>query len=187
MRNVIILALLACLAFPLTSKAQLFVSAGVSFPISPDGVSDFYSSGFGATAGFALDLPLIPVTPRAWINYDSFPIDEDAVPFDVDGGNLRAITVAADVQFTAPMGPLSPYIAPAVGLTFISLDDIESGGVQVSDSDSETASTVGIGGGLALDLLIGPQLFLDGKLLYAFTEGDNLLWMPIRLGIVLGL
>lgn len=181
MRRVLVLALLSCLISPLSSQAQLFVAGGVSFPVSPDNISDVYGSGFGATVGLALDVPLIPITPRVWANYDSFPIDKDEVPSDVDGGNLRAITVGVDAQLTMPMGPLSPYIAPAAGLTFISVDDV------VEFADSETASTLGIGAGLSFDLLVGPELFLDARLLYAFTAGDNFLWTPIRLGIVLGL
>lgn len=185
MRNVLALALLACLAFPLTSHAQLFVSGGIAFPISPDDVNDVYGSGFGATAGFAADLPLIPITPRAWVNFDSFPIDEDELGFDVDGGSLRAITIGADAQFTVPMGPLSPYFAPAAGLTFISVDDLEAGGISLDISDSESALTLGAGAGLSFDLIVGPSLFLEAKLLYAFTSGDNFMWAPIRLGIVL--
>lgn len=187
MRNVIILALLGCLASPLSSNAQLFVAGGVSFPVSPENFNDFYSSGFGATAGFALDVPLIPITPRVWVNYDSFPIDEDELIADVEGGNLRAITIGVDAQFVMPMGPLSPYIAPAAGLTFLSFDEIEASGVSVRIGDSETASTLGLGAGLVFDLLVGPELFFDARLLYAFTEGDNFLWTPIRLGIVFGL
>lgn len=185
MRNVLVLAILACLALPLTSHAQLFVAGGVSFPVSPEDVNDFYSSGFGATAGFGLDLPLIPITPRVWANYDNFAIDEDELNFDVDGGNIRAITVGADAQFVMPMGPLSPYVAPAAGLTFLSVDDVEAAGLSLDLGDSESAFTLGVGAGLVFNLIVGPQLFLDARVLYAFTSGDNFMWAPIRLGITL--
>lgn len=187
MRNVLTLALLACLASPLTSNAQIFVAGGLSFPVSPDEVSDAYSSGWGVTGGVALDLPLIPITPRAWLNFDSFGLDEDELQVDVEGGGLRLLTVAVDAKLNLPLGPISPYVAPAAGVTFVSTEDVELGGVDVGSSDSETATTLGLGAGLAMDLLIGPELFVEAKVLYALTSGDNLLWTPIRVGIVLGI
>ncbi len=185
MRNILVLAILACLASPLTSHAQLFVAGGVSFPMSPDEISDVYGTGWGATAGFALDVPLIPITPRAYVNFDSFGIDEDELGFDVDGGNLRAITLGADALFTMPLGPLSPYFAPTAGLTFLSVSDVEAGGISLAIDDSESALTLGAGAGLVLNLIVGPQVFVDVRLLYAFTSGDNFMWAPIRLGVTL--
>lgn len=184
MRHVLTIILLTVLvSLPSTAHAQLFVSGGLGFPLAPDGVRDAYGSGFGATAGYGLDLPLIPITPRVFVGFDSFPIDDDE--FEIDGGDLRAITVGADALISLPTGPLSPYIAPAAGFTFLSSEDVEVGGVEVGVSNNETALTLGFGGGLKLGLLVGPELFLDVRLLYAMTSGDNLLWAPVRVGVML--
>lgn len=184
MRNALNLAILTCLAFPMTAHAQFFVSGGLAFPVSPEEVNDVYSSGFGATAGYGLDLPLIPITPRLFANFDSFSIDEDEFPVDIDGGNLRAITIGLDALISLPTGPLSPYVAPAAGFTFLSVDDVEVEGFEFDLSDEETALTLGIGAGLQFGLLVGPTIFVDVRLLYALTSGDNFLWAPIRLGLM---
>lgn len=184
MRKSLIIAFLASFLVPVTSHAQLFVSGGVAVPVSPDDISDVYNTGFGATAGFAIDLPLMPITPRLFGSFDTFSLDDDELGFDADGGNLRAIAVGLDALFTVLPGPLSPYIAPAAGLTFLSLDDVEAGGIQFNISDEETAFTLGMGAGVMMNLLVGPKIFLDGRLLYAFTSGDNFVWAPVRLGVI---
>lgn len=185
MRYALTFVLLTCLVLPSTANAQLFVSGGLAFPISPDEVNDAYGSGFGATAGFGLDLPLIPITPRVFLGFDSFPIDEDQFAGSIDGGSLRAITLGADALISLPSGPLSPYVAPAAGFTFLSAGDVEVGGVEVELTENETALTLGLGGGLTFGLLVGPEIFLDVRLLYAMTSGDNFLWAPIRVGLML--
>lgn len=194
--------LLGLLAFPGLSAAQVFVSAGVGLPVGPDQVTDLYSSGFGIGAGFSLEHSGYPaVRFRPFGTYQKFQIDdeqlrsefetpiEDSLNIDVtvSGGDMSVIFAGADLQLRIPYARFSPYIAPAFGILMTAIDDITiegpSGSTIFNVSNEETAIAVGIGAGFLAGLTERFQVFTEAHYLYAFTQGDNLSWVPIRFGV----
>lgn len=172
-RILILIVLLSC---PKMAPGQASVSAGASFPIAPEGFRSAYDVGFGMAGSFRLPLPEIGIVPRLSVGFALHQIDEEnAVEA---GGNLSTIYVGFDGQLIPPHGMIKPYAAPFLGFAIFSADDF---------SEGETGIAVGASVGVAFRLPPGPHLFVEGRIVHGFLDGDDLTWMPIQAGVAFDL
>lgn len=167
---------IATLSWPITALGQASLSAGASFPIAPEGFRNAYDVGFGMAGSFRLPLPEIGIVPRLSAGFALHQIDEEnAVEA---GGDLSTIYVGFDGQLIRPHGMIKPYAAPFLGFAIISADDF---------SEGETGFAVGTSVGVAFRIPARLHLFVEGRIMHGFLDGDDLTWMPIQAGLAFDL
>lgn len=188
------------------ASAQVFVSGGLGIPLGPDQVTELYGTGLGAGAGFFLEHTAYPYARlRPQGVYQKFAIDPDELQafeeqiedslgaqVSLSGGDMGIIFAGADLQLRIPNARFTPYVAPALGVSYIAVDDITiegAGGTTTFDvQNEETAFTLGLGAGLAASLSDRYELFLEAHYMYAIiADGDNQSWVPVRFGLALQL
>lgn len=172
-----LLILFACqLSCPVSARGQAALSVGASFPIAPEGFRDAYNPGFGMAGSFPLPLPDITIIPRLSAGFALHQFDEEnAVEAD---GSLSTIYVGVDGQLIRPHGAVKPYVAPFLGFALFSADDF---------SEGETGVALGAALGAAFRIPAGLHLFIEGRIVHGFLDGDDLTWMPILAGVVFDL
>lgn len=186
--------LLFTLAFPTAVFGQASLSAGVGVPVAPSTLTDQYDPGFGISGSFPLPIRGLFVQPRLTAGFDVLQVDAEFLEsrgnelgVEIEGGDLSAVHVGFDVQFIRPHAAIKPYISPFLGFAIISVEDFSVSGITYSGGEAETSVAIGAAVGVAVQLPIGPHLFVEGRVLHAFTEGDGMTWAPIRAGLAFDL
>lgn len=199
--NKFLAAALALLLLPIhISAGQVFVSAGVGFPLGPENVSDLYEPSFGAGAGLMLENTAYPFarlrpqgTYQRFVIKDSFLQEiedeiEDSLALDVSvsGAERGIIFAGADLQLRIPYADLTPYVAPAAGVAFIATSaiDVEAPTTSLSFGVGEdaTAFALGLGVGVAAVFANRYEIFLEGHYMLAFAD-ETERWIPVRFGL----
>jgi hypothetical protein len=173
--NTLIIILILFFASTSISNAQLFklgVGGGITQILSPDNytnkVSDDglgYSTEWNIAAIGKLDLPLIPITPRAFI-FDHMLSGNGTNELDQNVEYSQSIFeygVGAQYNFIpSPMG-FDPYIA--LDLSFSTFGDFTS---KVNGVEAKTGGFTRFGGGIGLgsEVSIVPIVNLDLYLCY---------------------
>ena len=170
------LILFVLLAFPAAAHGQAALSAGVAFPVAPEGFTSTYNPGFSLSGSFRLPFPDMFVIPRLSAGFAAIQFDEESD--EAERGDLSAIFVGFDAQFIRKYGMIKPYIAPFLGFTIVSVEGFSVG---------ETGYTIGAAAGVAFRLPAGPHLFAEARILHAYLEGGNLTWLPVHAGIAFDL
>lgn len=186
--------LILLLAGPATAYGQASVSAGMAVPVAPNAFTDVYNPGFGISGSFPLPIRAMIVQPRLTAGFDVLQADEEflrergeQIGAEIEGGDLSIIHVGLDVQIIRPVAAIKPYVSPFIGFAIISVEEISVGGVGFQGGEGETAIAVGAAAGVAVRLPFGPHLFVEGRLLHAFTEDDATTWAPLRAGVAFDL
>ena len=177
------------LLIPISARGQASLSLGASVPTAPEGIRDAYGTGFSMWGAFGLSRRLI-FSPRLVAGFDVIKTDEDflrdvseVVGADVEGGDLSNIFAGFDVLVDAGPGAVRPYFAPGAGLAVLSVGEFTVREIPFENIRSEQAFALTAAAGLAFRLAAGPYLFIEARVVHAFTEGDNLTWMPIHAGV----
>ncbi len=191
LRALILLLTLAC---PAAALGQASLSAGVAIPVSPVGFTDTYNPGFGISGSFPLPIRMLVVQPRLTAGFDVLQVDGtlleergEELDVEIEGGDFSIIHVGFDVQFIRSSGTIKPYASPFLGFAIFSFADLQVNGISVDGGQGEAAATIGAALGVAVRLPFGPHVFLEGRLLHAFTEDDDTTWAPVRLGVAVDL
>jgi hypothetical protein len=178
---------------PAVAAGQASVSGGVSIPAAPEAIRDAYAMGFGLWGSFGITRNYA-FTPRAVAGFDVIQTDEDflrdigeALGADVEGGDLSTIFAGFDALIVAPTVSIRPYIAPGAGLAILSVGEFTVRDIPFENVQSEQAFAITVAAGAAVRTGFGPHLLLEARLIHAFTEGDNLTWVPIHLGVLFDL
>lgn len=186
--------LLFTLAFPAAAFGQASLSAGVGIPIAPSTFSERYNPGFGFSGSFPLPIRNVFIQPRLTAGFDVLQIDAEFLERlgrerggVFEGGDLSAVHVGFDVQFIRPYAAIKPYISPFLGFAIIAFEDFSISGIRVPGGEAETAVTLGAAVGLAVRLPVGAYVFVEGRVLHAFTKNDATTWAPVRGGVAFDL
>lgn len=186
--------ILAVLALPTAAFGQASVSAGVGIPVAPGTLTDLYNPGFGMSGSFPLPIRALIVQPRLTAGFDVLQLDADFLAnregelgVEIEGGDLSIIHVGFDVQFIRPNAAIKPYVAPFLGFAIISVEDFSVSGISFQGGESQTGVAIGAAAGVAVRLPIGPHIFVEGRVLHAFTDGEDSTWAPMRAGVALDL
>lgn len=188
------LLLVFALALPTVAFGQASLSAGVGIPVAPGTLTDLYNPGFGISGSFPLPIRDLIVQPRLTAGFDILQIDEDFLAnregqlgVEIEGGDLSIIHVGFDAQFIRPSAAIRPYVSPFVGFAIASIQDFSVGGISVQGGEAQTGLTIGAAAGVAVRLPVGPYVFVEGRVLHAFMEGDDTTWAPVRAGVAFDL
>ncbi len=173
------------------------IHTGITLPSSPAAFSDFWNPGpnVGGSVG-------IPVT-RAFVaevdlQYSRIPFDSRKLlsqlgatssGVSVDGGETTIISasVNAVVRLVTDGSRVAPYFAGGFGLTRRSIGDatVAGGGASAPiNGDSGTDILVAFGGGLEFRVTPATGLFVDARYSIGFQAGENLEYLPVRIGVV---
>lgn len=207
----------ACITLALAVPAQAqqsrvyswFIAPELGFAISPQAATDYYSMGFGFSAGIEY-----PVSP-AWsfvgmVNYKTFSPDEGiiadwwtdegewpgATNISVSEGTLSALTFAvlSKGSLKSENSTTFPYVKGGFGLSLAGADEVKvdftplSGGSQTewqAGADSDINIAVLLGFGVEMASGGGSTSFFAeiGFEVILLEEGNNPGIVPIRVGI----
>lgn len=218
MRKTALLAvsLLLCVLLSVSALAQgtgrafkIFVAPEVSWAVSPEAATDYYTMGFGISGGIEY-----PVGPNwdiiGMINYKTYSPNESMIAdwwddegeypgstnISVSEGSLTAVTIAFQGKgsLKSPASKTWPYIKGGFGLSFAGADEIKVnftnsvGDPQTAwpggaDNDTNISILIGIGLEMASS---GPLSFFGevGYEVLMLEEGNNPGLVPVRVGIL---
>lgn len=149
-------------------KGSIYLDAGISMPMSPDGFKDNFGNGFGGGAG--LGYMFTPsVEGVAMFDYSTFSADlsgVDDATFTEFTGNVKYIFGAANAA-----SKFKPFLTVGIGMT-----SIDFGGTSESNM-------VLLGGG-GVDMWVSPKVAIFGEVKYATVSSDpeSTGYLPIRVG-----
>lgn len=176
-------------------SATLQFSAGLSVPVSPDAFTDYWNPGYNLGGGFAYYFtPMFSI--QTYFDYNSFSLDDDSILEDagleysnviVSGGNISIINISANIQYNiiSVERKVSPYIFAGLGYYHLASKDLlmsDSYDSITLDGDSEDAFLINFGVGMQVNIVDNFSLFGDLRYLVGFTEDDNTIHLPIRVG-----
>jgi len=111
--NIFSFAVMFLLSIPTFTSAQLVkigVGGGLTQVLAPESYTNYYSTEWNAGVIAKLDLPLLPITPRAFILYNSF-WGEDASSKAEGSLTIGEIGVGLQYNFIPLPAGFDPYIA----------------------------------------------------------------------------
>ncbi len=191
-RNVIFISFLVVLIIPSFSYAQLFkigVGGGLTQVVGPESyTNDISEAGFGFStewnAGIVakLDLPIVPVTPRAFILYHSFSGsgDQDIL---TKGTVLTTYEYSQSIFETGlgvqynfipiPVG-IDPYIALDIAMNSFGDFTTKVGDMEEKASgESRFGGGVGLGAEVSIVPMVNIDLFVSYKLFNLVGKNDG--------------
>ncbi len=198
MRRLLILTIISVLLIS-TAYAQspkpfnIYLAGGLTFGSAPQEFRDFHKEGYHLFGGLGLNMiPVIQFVGK--IEYHSFSKDFDKFApdiSDITGGTRRLLMIGVDARLgtNVPTAPVTPFIFAGLGLARSSETDLESAiedlvdEVAYLDYDSETDFYINLGGGIEFKFLEVLNMFVQGKYTAVKQEGDNLVIIPLSLGI----
>lgn len=174
-------------------KVNVYFNGALTWPLSPTEFSDYYKIGFpnlGGGLGFA-GSPSVSVI--AYFDYCYFGFNGEAFwhdlglggLFTVDGHDASIITISGNLKIGVPTGAVRPYFIGGAGLMMLSTSGGSiSGGGEVYHFDKYSENAFSLNGGLGVDfpLASGAGIFVDGRMIFGFTENESTMYMPLRLG-----
>lgn len=195
-------------AAPPVDAMSLYLSAGISLPSDPPELAEFWDTAPAAAAAWGVRFsPLWEVV--ASLTWQRFPADEAAQVEDlllsgpggvlevraIDGRDATALTVTAEARFHVPTEGrrVLPYLSFGWGYFDVSTSDATvtpadpSVGPVLVPGDTDTAFAVTIGGGLQLPVSARARIVLDTGYTVGFTEPVSTQYLPLRVGLGLGI
>lgn len=179
-------------------KVKLYLNGTLAWPLSPSDFSDYYKIGFpnfGAGLGFAVS-PSISF--MAYFDYHHFGFNGDEYwhdlglggLFTVSGHDATIITISGNLKAAVPTGAARPYFIGGAGLMMLSISSGSiSGGGEVFRFDAQSENAFSFNAGLGADFPLASEasIFIDGRMVFGFTEDESTLFLPLRLGFIIGL
>ena len=182
--HTVIIPFLILFVFTSISTAQLVkvgVGGGITQVLAPDVLTNKVSEeGLGYSTEWNIglvgkvDLPIIPITPRAFLLYHMFS-GSGTNPSSQDIENSQSVfEIGAGVQYNfipAPLG-FDPYIA--LDLSFNSFGKSKVNDVEVPESSfTRFGGGVGIGTEISIVPLVNLDLYLSYKMLNLIGKEDG--------------
>jgi opacity protein-like surface antigen len=168
-----------------TRTVRFGIGGGLSVP-----TGDFekaFDNGWNGQAFVQLAPRLLPVSLRLTATFNRFDFKSSDV--SVGGSELDGYSQVAgglaNLTYTLPLGPVSPYISAGLGALNIKNHFDTSGGDETSSS---TRFAVNGGAGLALRVM-GADAFIEARLANVYTDKGvidtrSIRYVPVTFGIV---
>ena len=165
----------------------IYGSAGLTFSNSPEIFQDFHKLGYNLYGGLGFKfLPLIQIVPK--VEYQQIKKDWDFfTDSPINGGEISLWMFGVDARLTAgaPLMPIKPFLTAGIGWSKVNQADINVGSVIITIPtvvDEGTKFYYNIGGGI--DFGSGPfSFFVQGRYINIKQDGENLVLVPINVGI----
>jgi opacity protein-like surface antigen len=155
-------------------QARFSLGAGVAVPLGD--FNDVVKLGWQATGGVSFVTQSVPVGIQIDASYSQFA---DETPFDLKNQLIYG-TADGVYRLQSHMSTrFHPYIVAGVGVYHAK----ETG----ADALGRSSTNFGINAGAGLDFRAGrAALFLEGRFHNVFSDGPNVKFVPINLGIRFG-
>ncbi len=196
MRKVLFITI-ALLLTALTGYAQvpaqpfnLYAGGGITLGSAPQEFTDFHKEGYNLMAGLGLNL-MPPIQFVGKVEYHAFSKDFDEFfpsITDLEGGTRRILMFGVDARLGAnvPTAPITPFVFAGLGLASISENDLQTAvEIAFDEYDTETEFYLNLGGGIEFKFMQILNVFIQGKYVNIKQAGDNLIIIPLTVGIKL--
>jgi outer membrane autotransporter protein len=181
----IILSILILLIIPSVGQAQLFklgVGGGLTQIVAPDIVKkDVSEGGFGFSTNWNLglvakvDLPIVPITPRAYLLYHSLSGSGDVEETLTKSTNISAVNVensqtifevgvGAQYNFVPIPAGIDPYLALDIAMNSFGKLKVNNNEIPESNN-TRFGGGVGLGAEVSIVPMVNIDLYLSYKLL----------------------
>jgi opacity protein-like surface antigen len=212
MKKALLIVLVLFAANTFFAQTKILVNTGLSFPSSGEYFSDYLSSGVNLGGGVEFPINH-QLSVQAYINYNHYTLNTDKLRTTFDnlndrtftGGSVNGINICADLKyyFVDNIQILRPFVLGGLGyssLSFSTLVVTEDG--NSSNSDLSSLSNFSINFGIGAEYAVSPKvsIFMDVRYVVIFSsndnlqlkvdtrsgtmvQGDNLSYIPIRLGV----
>jgi opacity protein-like surface antigen len=172
-------------AAPLHAQgAEFSLGGGIGFPLS--NFDDIANIGWNGLAGFSVVPTGWPVGIQVDGQFQQYKLDENAVGFS--GLKDRFLIGTGNLVYkfkTSEESSIRPYIIGGGGVYNVKTTGSDNVGTVVGTSNSTTK--FGINAGAGFDFKAGSAgLFIEGRFHDVFTDGPNLKFIPITVGVRLG-
>lgn len=203
-------AWIVALAGPAAAQdLTLYAGAGPSFPQNPPEFSDFWRTGPAVSLGVGTRLSEIWEVVGSF-QWQRFPADEAGQIDDLllqgpggetleirslDGRDATSLTLMIEARFHVPTQSrrILPYLAFGWGFFELSTSDATvtadvPGFEPVTIlGDTDGAFGVTVGGGVELPVSRGVRVLLDSVYTVGFTESASTQYLPLRVGVGVGI
>ncbi len=155
------------------TRAKIGVGGGATIPMGDFG--DAFKTGWHGQVNVLFDLPALPFDIRVDGQYGEHKLD-------LSGSDVKTKLITgmagAQIPLGPPGSPAKPYLTAGVGVTNV---DVSSGSVSASTTD------FAIGGGGGVMFSLGSlSLFVEARIMNAFTDVSSTTFLPITGGILFG-
>jgi tetratricopeptide (TPR) repeat protein len=173
-------------------KNELVLGYGLALPMSPERFWSRYRAGFNFTGGLGLQ-----ANPR-WtiggeIAYSRLGQKVESSNSSIthgDGVSLIEILIVAKYHFKDTRGSTQFYILTGVGANFVKFaavtERLFSGlaSPQSAEAERQTGVMAAAGVGLKLAINVRTALFVESRCNLIFVANDDLVYLPLKTGIV---
>lgn len=161
-----------------TAAAQISVDATFNLPTPVGDWGDSYDTGYGVGADAFLSLPLIGMSFGGRVAYNRFPASGD-----FKDGHLSMVELIPSVRYTLTpaVSPLKLYGQFGIGMYRWS-SELDAGFGNIKDDNTDYGISIGIGAALKPLPMLG--LFAMPMYHMVMTDGDNLDYFTINLGVM---
>jgi opacity protein-like surface antigen len=194
------------------AQTKILINTGLSFPSSGEYFSDYWSSGLNLGGGVEFPINH-QLSVLAYINYNHYTLNTDKLRTTFSdlsgltstGGSINGININADLKyyFSDNIQVFRPFVLGGLGYSSLSFSTlvVTSDG-NSSNSDLASLSDFSINFGIGAEYAVTPKvsIFMDARYVMIFSsndnlqlnvntrqgtmvQGDNLSYIPIRLGV----
>jgi hypothetical protein len=177
-----------------SAQPAVRIGGGAIAPVAPSELSDATKAGLDAEVGLH-----IPGTSRIDVivsfSHDRFEIEDDRWNMNVWSAtvdvhvNVRASPARVQAYLLAGGGGYALSDVPTLGdgicLALLSAGGIDPCTYARTDRDPGLRPGVQVGGGLSVAVTNRLQMFAEPTYTHIFTEGENVRYVPLRVGVLL--
>jgi opacity protein-like surface antigen len=170
MKKFVVLAVLLFSSVIFSQGFKFGVGGGLTMIQGPDVLTKDFSSGgigFGGEyhvgAKAKLSLPVIPLTPIAFLNYHIMSSSEEIVGQTFEATS-SILSIGAGAEWSLLPGPLSPYLALDVAMNSFGKTEVKT---PIGTFTTTGESRVGINIGAGAEFTLLPAFDIDASLKYS--------------------
>jgi opacity protein-like surface antigen len=165
-----------------------YLQGGLTTVSSPEVFKDLHKLGYNITGGVGFSAaPMFQIVGK--LGYHAISKDWIIPEGEtITGGKVKVVTYGLDARFspTTLVMPIKPYAYGGLGFAKISEGSIESSFVPIASlSAIQKQTKFYFNAGAGVEFSAGPvfKMFIEAQYLNIKTEGDNLVMIPLSLGI----
>jgi len=199
--NIILIVIIIVFSATAQEKHSAFhFNTGFSVPVSPDNFTDYWQVAYNLGGGVSYYFtPSFSI--QAYFDYNNFSVNEDEILEDsglddynvtLSGGNISTTYISGNIQYNIidTNHKVSPYIFTGVGFLHRGVKDLtitDGYDTEELEGNSDDAFAIDFGAGLQINFAPNFSLFGDVRYLIGFTEDENTIYVPFRVGGIIWL
>jgi len=170
---------------------NVYISGGLTALSAPQEFKDLHKMGYNLSAAVGYKAyPMVQLIGK--LEYHGIPKDYDEIfgsGDEIKGGTREFFIIGLDARLDAPLpsSPTKPFLFIGAGLAHISQTAFETNldytQTAPLEFENETKLYFNIGGGIEYKTTAGLAFFIQGRYLNIKQDGDNLVLIPVSVGI----